>query len=111
MCLCAPANWGAQERLDYLDGKTKKGPEKIKDFSVQTQNIPSIKFVTNLLGTCNSIKAVLDSDEKYLPKRNRIAHKAEEFKSEKVYRNCRGAIDKAIKQLVTKLSQKINAIK
>lgn len=99
---------GAAEWIDYLDRKIAKAPMKIKDFSIQTKHIPSYKFVTDLLGTCNNIKVAIDSNDKYRSKRNRIAHKAEEFRSERHYIGYREVIDKAIKQLLTKLSQKVN---
>lgn len=102
---------GAIEWIKYLDGKIKKAPNKINNFTIQTQSIPAYKFINELLGTSTSIKEALDSNGKYRPKRNRIAHKAEEFRSEKDYLGYREAIDKAIKQLLTKLSQKVNAKK
>ncbi|MES9855090.1 MAG: hypothetical protein ABW166_00600 [Sedimenticola sp.] len=102
---------GALEWINYLDGKTTKAPNKIKDFSVQTRNIPQYSFITDLLGKCNSVKVALDSNDKYRPKRNRIAHKAEEFRSEKGYLGYKQAVDDAIKQLLTKLTQKVNASK
>lgn len=102
---------GASNWLNYLDGKIPKVPEIIKDFSVQTLTIPKPKFIKELLGNCNSIQTALDSNNKYRPKRNRIAHKAEEFSSEKYYLGYREVVDKAIKQLLTKLSQKINTDK
>jgi hypothetical protein len=98
---------GAIEWLDYLDGKTKEVPSKITSFTIQTQSIPPYNFVNELLGVCSSIKTAIDSREKYRRKRNRIAHKAEEFRSEKDYFVYKDAIDAAIKQLLTKLSQKI----
>lgn len=99
---------GALEWIDYLDGKKEKVPNKIKDFSVQTRNIPQYSFVMELLGKCNCVKDALDSNGKYRPKRNRIAHKAEEFRSEKDYFIYKKAVDDAIKQLLTKLTQKVN---
>ncbi len=99
---------GAIEWINYLDGKLEKVPNKISNFTLQTQTIPSYKFICERLGTCSKIKAAIDSKNKYRPKRNRIAHKAEEFRSEKDYLGYRLAIDAAIKQLLTKLSQKIN---
>jgi len=99
---------GAAEWIDYLDGKILKAPEKIKDFSIQTKIIPSYKFVKDLLGTCNNIKIAIDSNDRYRSKRNRIAHKAEEFRSERHYMEYKEVLDKAIKQLLTKLSQKVN---
>ncbi len=101
----------ALEWIDYLDGNKKTIPDKIKDFSIQTRNIPSYKFIANVLGNCNKIKEVLDSNGKYRPKRNRIAHKAEEFRSEKDYMGYKKSVDDAIKQLLTKLSMKANTRK
>ena len=102
---------GVLDWLEYLDGKVSKVPVRIKDFSVQTQNIPKLSFITELLGTCNSIKTALDSTDKYRAKRNRIAHKTEEFRSEENYLGYREVVDKAIAQLIAKLSQKINTRK
>jgi len=102
---------GALEWIEYLDGKLSKVPNKISNFSVQTQAIPSYEYITKNIGACSSIKIALDSKEPYRAKRNRIAHKAEEFKSEKYYTSYRKVVDKAIKQLLTKLSQKVNARK
>jgi len=96
------------EWLNYLDGKSVKAPNKIKNFSLQTQTMPSYSFLKVSLGTCSNIKTAIDPSEKFRQKRNRIAHKAEDFKSEKYYMNYKDAIDKAIKQLLTKLSQKAN---
>jgi hypothetical protein len=101
----------AIEWLEYLDDKGKKPLNKINNFTIQTQSIPPYKFVKELLGECSSVKDALDSNSKYRRKRNSIAHQAEEFRSEKDYLGYREAIDKAIKQLLTKLSQKINAKK
>lgn len=94
---------GALEWIEYLDGKEKKAPNKIKDFSVQTRNIPKYKTIEELLGKCNCVKDAIDSKKKYYSKRNRIAHKAEEFRSEKDYFNYKRVVDDAIKQLLTKL--------
>ena len=102
---------GALEWIDYLDGTTTKAPNKINDFSVQTRNIPQYSFITELLGKCNKVEVALDSKEKYRPKRNRIAHKAEEFRSEKDYLGYKQAVDDAITQLLTKLTLKVNASK
>ena len=102
---------GALEWIDYLDGKKSKVPNKIKDFSVQTRSIPQYNFIVELIGKCNNVKVALDSNEKYRPKRNRIAHKVEEFRSEKDYLGYKKAVDDAIKQLLTKLTQKVNANK
>jgi len=102
----------AIEWLEYLDDKGKKPLNKINNFTIKTQSIPPYKFIKDLLGECSSIKEALYSNNKnYRSKRNRIAHQAEEFRSEKDYLGYREAIDKAIKQLLTKLSQKINAKK
>ena len=98
----------ALEWLEYLNGKATKAPDKIKDFSVDTQNIPRYKLIEELLGTANSIKIAIDSGEKFRPKRNAIAHKADGLKSEKTYLEYRQAIDSAITQLIKKLSEKIN---
>jgi hypothetical protein len=98
----------AEEWVNYLDGKSEKKPDNIKNFTLKTQTIPPYSFLQNIFGTCNSIKKVLDSKGKYRPKRNRIAHKAEEFRSEKDYLEYKGLVDKAIKQMITKLSQKAN---
>ena len=94
--------------IDYLDGKTATAPAKLTKFSLQTQNIPNMGFISNILGTCNSISEAIDSNKKYKPKRNRIAHKAEEFRSESDYKAYLKVIDAAIKQLITKLSIEIN---
>jgi len=102
---------GAQAWLEYLDGSITKAPDRIKDFSVQTRNIPSSGFLVEKLGTCNKIVEVLDSKKRYRPKRNDIAHKADEFSSEKIYLNYRNAVDAAITQLITKLSIKINGLR
>ncbi len=102
---------GALDWLEYINGKVSKAPARIKDFSVQTQYIPKLSFITELLGTCNSIKTALNSTDKYRAKRNRIAHKAEEFRSEKDYLRYREVIDKAIVQLIANLSTKINTQK
>tara|TARA_R110001583_G_scaffold194824_1_gene367223 strand:- start:82 stop:567 length:486 start_codon:yes stop_codon:yes gene_type:complete len=100
----------AEEWVNYLDGKSTSKPDNIKNFTLQTQTIPPYSFLQNIFGTCNNIKKALDSNEKYRPKRNRIAHKAEEFRSEKDYLEYKGLVDKAIKQMITKLSQKANLI-
>lgn len=100
---------GAIEWIEYLDGKVTTAPNKIKNFTIQTQDIPSYKFISELLGACKKVEVALKSDGKYRPKRNRIAHKAEEFKSENNYLEYRKAIDAAIEQLLTKLSRKTNA--
>jgi len=99
---------GAVAWLEYLSGNDQKVPNKIKDFSVQTRNIPNPKFLNECLGTCNKILDVIDSNKKYRPKRNVIAHKADEFSTEKVYLDYRKAVDAAITQLINKLSYKIN---
>ena len=101
----------ALEWICYLDGKKTKVPNKITDFSVQTRNIPQYNFISELIGTCNNVKVALDSNEKYRPKRNRIAHKAEEFRSKKDYLGYKNVVDDAIKQLLTKLTQKVNTNK
>jgi hypothetical protein len=60
------------------------------------------------LGTSNKIKTAIDSNGQYRRKRNQIAHKAKEFKSESFYKKYRQVIDDAIIQLIKKLSQKVN---
>ena len=99
---------GATEWINYLDGKIDKAPKKISNFSIQTQTIPTLKFIVGVLGTCNSIKNAIDSTGKYRPKRNRIAHKAEEFRSESDYKGYCKVIDLAITQLIAKLSTEAN---
>ena len=99
---------GATEWIEYLDGKNKNAPNKIKDFSVQTRYIPKYSFITELFGECNYLKVAIDSTGKYRKKRNKIAHKAEEFRSEKDYLSYKKAVDEAIKQLLSTLSQKVN---
>lgn len=99
---------GAMEWLEYLDGKTNKAPNKITSFSLQTLTIPSPKFITDTLGTCNCITNTMDSVNKFRKKRNQIAHKAEEFQFKNKYNEYKEAVDKAIKQLITILSRKIN---
>ncbi len=99
---------GAMEWLEYLDGKSKKAPNKITSFSLQTQTIQTPKFITETLGACKFITDALNSTGKFRTKRNRIAHKAEEFQSESKYCEHKEAVDKAIKQLITILSKKIN---
>ena len=100
---------GALAWLDYLNGKTSKTPDKIKDFSVDTRQIPSYKIIEELLGTSNSIKTAIDSKGKFRRKRNNVAHKAENFRTENTYSEFKKTIDKAIIQLLTNLSKKINA--
>ena len=102
---------GAVEWLDYLDGKTKTVPDKIASFSLQTQTIPAPKFITETLGTCNSITNAINSGDKFRRKRNQIAHTAEESQSEIKYLEYKEVVDKAIKQLITQLSKKINTKK
>ncbi len=99
---------GALAWIEYLDEKKVKAPIKIKDFSVQTRNIPQYSFITELLGKCNCIKDALDSNGKYRLKRNRIAHKAEEFRSDKDYFGYKKVVDGAIRQLLSKLTQKVS---
>jgi hypothetical protein len=70
----------------------------------QTRSIPQYKCIKKLLGECNRIKNAIDSGGKCRPKRNRIAHKAEEFRSETTYLNCKKGVDDAIQQLLTKLT-------
>ena len=91
-----------------MDGEVSKAPDRIKDFSVRTTQIPKMGLIEELIGTCNSVKNVLDSNSKFRRKRNSIAHKAEEIGSEAIYLGYKNAVDLAIKQLLTKLSQKIN---
>ena len=99
---------GAQAWLEYLDGKTTRAPDKIKDFSVDTQKIPTYNLVVELLGTSNSIKDAIDPENKYRKTRNTIAHKAEGLRTEKSYSEFKSVVDKAITQLISKLSRKIN---
>lgn len=102
---------GALEWLEYLDRKTDKVPNKINNFSLKTQTIPAQKFINETLGTCQSITEAIDSNNKFRKKRNKIAHTAEEFQSETKYLEYKEVVDKAIKQLITQLSTKINAKK
>ena len=101
----------ALEWVEYIEGRSAKRPQTITDFSVQTQSIPKIAFIKKWIGNCSKIEVVLDSGKRYRRRRNRIAHKAEEFSTKKTYSNYKTAIDEAIKQLITKLSQKVNANK
>lgn len=98
----------ALEWVEYIDENNTTKPKNITDFSVKTQSIPRIKFITESIGKCSNIEVVLDSGKKFRIKRNDIAHKAVEFSSKKTYDGYRTAIDAAIKQLITKLSYKIN---
>ncbi len=94
----------------FQSSEELKRPKPIKNFACDVKTIPQIKTLTEELGDIPAVSKLLQTKEKgksskYRDKRNAIAHKAEKFSSETVYKGYKVTALSAIQELERKLNK------
>jgi hypothetical protein len=94
----------------FQSNEELKRPKQIKNFACDVKTIPQIKTLTEELGDIPAVSKLLQTKEigkstKYRDKRNAIAHKAEKFSSETVYKDYKVTALSAIQELERKLNK------
>lgn len=98
------------EWKSYLEDSNKNTPKEIKSFQcTRSDKIPPISLIEALLGDCQTIKEILNTETKngsikWRDKRNRIAHNAEGFHRLETYQEYKNKLLDGMDEFVRLIS-------